>query len=104
MVFRFHGEALDVNFVPSFMDVIESTLQSMRAFQELKKNILDVSESLRAENDNSYASTSVESASSSLAPFSITLDLLTQISSMTVVYLGFTRTKILKPRVSHLLK
>ncbi|CAI5206341.1 ANM_HP_G0018910.mRNA.1.CDS.1 [Saccharomyces cerevisiae] len=67
--FRFHGEALDVNFVPSFMDVIESTLQSMRAFQELKKNILDVSESLRAENDNSYASTSVESASSGLAPF-----------------------------------
>ena len=34
--FKFHGEALDVNFVPSFMDVIESTLQSMRAFQELK--------------------------------------------------------------------
>ena len=84
---------------------IESTLQSMRAFQELKKNILDVPESLSAENDNSYASTSVESALSSLAPFlSITLDLLTQISSMTVVYLGFTRTKILKPRVSHLLK
>lgn len=67
--FRFHGEALDVNFVPSFMDVIDSTLQSMRAFQELKRNILDVSENSHSEDSNIYAASSVENAPSSLAPF-----------------------------------
>lgn len=67
--FRFHGEALDVNFLPSFMDVIDSTLQSIRAFQELKKNILDMPHESNMENSSPDAAPNTENASNSLAPF-----------------------------------
>ncbi|EJS42729.1 csf1p [Saccharomyces arboricola H-6] len=67
--FRFHGEALDVNFVPSFMDVIDSTLQSIQSFQELKENILGVSDNSQMEDENPYAAPSTSSTSNSLAPF-----------------------------------
>ena len=37
---RFHGEALDVTFLSSYLDVIESALTSVQTFQELKKDLI----------------------------------------------------------------
>lgn len=38
---RLHGEALDVNFLNTFIGVIESTLQSIQVFQDLKKILVN---------------------------------------------------------------
>lgn len=38
---RLHGETLDVNFLNTFIGVIESTLQSIQVFQDLKKILVN---------------------------------------------------------------
>ncbi|CCK71260.1 Csf1p KNAG_0G02030 [Huiozyma naganishii CBS 8797] len=38
---RLHGETLDVNFLSSFVKIIEATLQSIQVFQELKKVLVN---------------------------------------------------------------
>lgn len=60
---RVHGEALDVNFLSSSIDIIESTLQSMQVFQDLKKA------KIHQADDAQRSKINVESASNNLAPF-----------------------------------
>lgn len=48
---RFYGEALDVNFLPLFIEVIESSLKSIQIFQHLKSGLIR-SQSSKKKNKN----------------------------------------------------
>ena len=39
---RFHGEALDVNFLPLVIEVVESCVKSVEVFQHLKKTLIKI--------------------------------------------------------------
>ncbi|CCF56569.1 hypothetical protein KAFR_0B02720 [Kazachstania africana CBS 2517] len=58
---RFHGEALDVSFLTTFITVIESMLQSFQVFQELKTSLIQPNTSTTENN--------TEPKIKSLAPF-----------------------------------
>lgn len=73
---RLHGEALDVNFLTSFLNVVESLLRSIQLFQDLKKAVIkplnQFSEPKQTSGSSTKASdTKVNNDSSSLniAPF-----------------------------------
>ncbi|CCD23233.1 Csf1p NDAI_0B01980 [Naumovozyma dairenensis CBS 421] len=49
---RFHGEALDVNFLASFIDVIESSLESIQKFQELKRDLVGTASNIKEQTQS----------------------------------------------------
>ena len=64
---RLHGESLDVNFLNTFINVIESTLQSIQVFQDLNRILVYPLNSHISDNVNK--DTKEKSSTKDIAPF-----------------------------------